>query len=426
MTAQAVPDGLTGSTGSTGSIADPATFVAGPPFAEFARMRTQDPVSWVDEVSLTRRSAKGAAVQRVGGFWAVTRHAAVVAVSRNVEVFSSAERGAFLTDPASRADLERSRQLLVGMDPPAHTKLRRVVTSAFTAALVRQMRESIAEHARDIVRRAVSGEEIDAVVDVAAELPLLVLADLLGIPREDRGLFLRWSNHLVGFDDPAYGGGDVEVFKQTFIEAFGYAIAAGKQKRRNPSDDLVSKLVVAEVDGRRLTEAEFCHLWLLLVVAGNETTRHLISGGLDLLADRPDLARRLSQRPDLVPGAVEEMLRWTTPIMQFRRTALRDIEVEGKQIRAGDKVVLYYLSANRDEEVFADPDRFDPQRSPNPHLAFGIGPHFCLGSHLAKVEATILFEELAGHLEGLRRRGPSVRLESNFMNGLKQLPIAFS
>jgi len=409
--------------GRTGSLADPATYLSGPPFAEFARRRRDEPVGWVDEVPLQRHSTRGTTVQRLGGYWAVTRYSAVVAASRNLDDFSSAERGAFLTDPTSRADLERSRQLLVGMDPPEHTKLRRVVTAVFTGALVKRMRGSIAEHAKEIVHRAATGHEIDAVAEMAADLPLLVLADLLAMPRADRGLLLRWSNNLVGFDDPAYGGGDVEVFKRTFIEAFGYALASAKDKRRNPGDDLVSKLVTADVDGQKLTEAEFCHLWLLLVVAGNETTRHLISGGLDLLADREDLAVRLREQPELVPGAVEEMLRWTTPIMQFRRTAVRDVELGGQLIRAGDKVALYYASANRDEEVFVDPEHFDLQRAPNPHLAFGVGPHFCLGSHLAKVEATILFEELAGRLDTLKRCGPTVRLESNFMNGIKALPI---
>ncbi|MEV4545557.1 cytochrome P450 [Micromonospora echinaurantiaca] len=417
---------LTRAAAVTGSLADPATYLDGPPFAEFARRRREAPVSWVAEVPLRRHSARGTVVQRVGGYWAVTGHAAVVAASRRPEIFSSAERGAFLADPTSRADLERSRQLLVGMDPPAHTRLRRVVTAAFTAPVVRGMRAAIAEHARQIVRRATAGQPVDAVAEVAAELPLLVLADLLGIPREDRGLFLRWSNNLVGFDDPAFGGGDVEVFKQTFVEAFGYALTAAKARRRDPGDDLVSRLVTAEVDGRRLTESEYCHLWLLLVVAGNETTRHLISGGLDLLADRPDLADRLARQPDLVPTAVDEMLRWTTPIMQFRRTAVVDTELAGQPIRAGDKVVLYYISANRDESVFDRPETFLLDRSPNPHLAFGVGPHFCLGSHLARVEAAVLFEELAPHLPRLRRAGPAVRLESNFMNGLKQLPVTFA
>jgi cytochrome P450 len=410
----------------TGGLADPATYRTGPPYREFARRRRDAPVGWVAEVALPRRSTRGTAVHRLGGFWAVTRHATVVAASRAPEVFSSAARGAFLADPVSPDDLARARQLLVGMDPPEHTWLRRMVTAAFPPAAIRQLRPAIARHACSLVRRVVTGAELDAVTDLAAELPLLVLADLLGIPRQDRGLFLRWSHQLVGFDDPAFGGGDVARFKATLQEAFGYALGVAREKRRRPGDDVVSRLVTTELAGRRLTEPEFCQLWLLLVVAGNETTRHLIAGGLDLLADRPDLARRLAGRPDLTAGAVEEMLRWTTPIMQFRRTAVRDTVLDGQPIRAGDKVVLYYISANRDERVFPDPDRFDPARSPNPHLAFGAGPHFCLGSQLARLEATVLFRGLAGHLDRLRRAGPALRLESNFMNGLRSLPVRFA
>ncbi|KAA2265819.1 cytochrome P450 [Solihabitans fulvus] len=409
----------------TMGLADPATYADGPPHAEFARRRREAPVAWVEGVLLERHSGGSAIVQRQDGYWAVTRHRAVIEASRAPEVFSSSARGPFLADPVSRGDLERNRQLLAGMDPPEHTRLRRVVTSVFTPATARRMRESIVDHAARVVARAVAGHEVDAVAAIAAELPLLVLADLLGIPRQDRGLFLQWSNHLIGFDDPAFGGGDVAVVNRTFVEAFAYAIEAGRAKRRRPAEDLVSRLVTAEVDGRRLTETEFCHLWLLLVVAGHETTRHLVSGGLELLAGRPDLSNQLAGRPDLMAGAVDEMLRWVTPIMQFRRTAQREVELDGTRISAGDKVVLYYISANRDESVFVDADRFDPGRSPNPHLAFGVGPHFCLGSHLARLEATTLFQELAPHLARLRPTGPPLRLRSNFMNGLKTLPVTF-
>jgi hypothetical protein len=408
-----------------GQLADPATYRTGPPHREFARRRREAPVGWVAEVPLPRRSTT-TGTQRVGGYWAVTRHPTVVAVSRAPDRFSSAAGGAFLADPASPEDLERTRQLLVGIDPPEHTWLRRMVTMAIPPAAVRRLQPAIAGHVRALVARVVAGDDFDAVTELAAELPLLVLADLLGVPRQDRGLFLRWSNQLVGFDDPAFGGGDVKQFKAALAESFGYACQAARAKRRNPGEDVVSRLVTAELDGRRLTEREFCHLWLLLVVAGNETTRHLISGGLDLLADRPRLARRLAARPDLVTGAVEELLRWVTPIMQFRRTAMCDTVLDGQPVRAGDKVVLYYISANRDETVFPDPDRFDPARSPNPHLAFGAGPHFCLGSQLARVEATALFGALAGHLGRLRRAGPAVRLESHFMNGLRALPVRFA
>ncbi|HJQ02924.1 MAG TPA: cytochrome P450 [Jatrophihabitans sp.] len=406
-------------------LSDPRTYAAGPPHAAFAHRRRQAPVSWVDPVVLPRRSGDSAVRQRLDGFWAVTRHADVVAVSRSPEVFSSAARGPFLAEPASRDELERTRQLLVGMDPPEHTGLRRVASTAFTPAVVRGLRESVAGHADRIVAAVTTGDPVDAVADVAAELPLLVLADLLGLPRSDRGLLLRWSNRLVGFDDPAYGGGDVAEFNRTMKEALAYAIDVGRRRRRRPGDDLMSRLVTAEVDGRRLTEAEFCHLWLLLVVAGHDTTRHLISGGIELFAADRELAERMSARPDLVVSAVEELLRWVTPIMQFRRTAQCDVTVGGAGIAAGDKVVLYYVSANRDDEVFVEAGCFRPDRAPNPHVAFGAGPHFCLGAQLARLEAATLLTALLPHLRRLRSAGRPDRLQSNFMNGLKSLPVVF-
>ncbi|MFE3171572.1 cytochrome P450 [Amycolatopsis sp. NPDC059090] len=405
-------------------IADPAAYRSGPPHAEFARLRAEEPVSWVEEASLRRRGRTGEVVQRGDGFWAVTRHATVVEASRSPEVFSSAAGGPFLTDAKSPADLDRTRQLLVGMDAPEHAKLRKAATGAFTPRAVRALESSIAAHAKRLVADAVAAGGADAVADLAAELPLLVLADLLGMPRQDRGLLYRWSNNLVGFDDPEYGGGDIEAFQRTFFEAFAYAMEAARERKRRPGEDLVSRLVAADVDGRKLTEKEFCHLWLLLVVAGNETTRHLLSGTLELCADDPVLPHALRDGAD--PAlAVEELLRWITPIMQFRRTATRDTELDGRRIAAGDKVVLYYISANRDERAFAGPDRFDPARPDVRHLAFGAGPHYCLGAHLARAEGVAFLRELAPHLPRLRRAGATVRLESNFMNGIKALPLEF-
>jgi cytochrome P450 len=407
-------------------LSDPATYLAGVPHDAFARHRRHAPVVWVEEPALRRHSAARSVVHRGSGYWAVTRYAAVVSASRAPELFSSASRGAFLADPKSREDLERARQLLVNMDAPQHTKTRRLVTAAFSPRAVRAMHASVHAHAQAIVDRVVGAEAFDVVHDLAAELPLLVLADLLGIPRQDRGLLFRWSNNLVGFDDPDFGGGSVDAFKQTFVEAFAYALDVAAAKRQRPGDDLASLLVTSEVDGRRLNENEFCHFWILLVVAGNETTRHLISGSLELLADRPDLRGQLVTDPGLMPMAVEELLRWITPIMQFRRTTTREVELDGQLIPAGGKVILYYISANRDEAVFACPDQLDLGRVPNPHLAFGVGPHFCLGAQLARLEVSTILTLLCPHLPRLRRTGPTVRLESNFMNGLKSMPACFT
>lgn len=407
-------------------IAHPLTYAEGVPHESFAALQRDDPVSWTPEPLLERHSAGGRTAQRGTGYWAVTRHAAVLEASRRTDAFSSARRGAFLVDPRSRRDLEQSRQLLVNMDAPHHTGIRRVVTAVFTPRAVRRLADQVRDHARTVVAAAVVKGECDAVADLAAELPLLVLADLLGMDPADRHLLFTWSNHLVGFDDPEYGGGDIDAYRRTLGEAFRYALDTAALRREKPGDDLVSLLVNAEVDGRKLTDREFCHLWLLLVVAGNETTRHLISNSILALAQHPEQRQRLVDDPALVPSAVEELLRWVTPIMQFRRTATRDVELDGRLIREGDKVVLYYTAANRDPAVFADPHRLDLGRDPNPHLAFGVGPHFCLGASLARLEARTLLDEIRPHLRHLTVTGDVIRLGSNFVNGLKVLPIGLS
>ncbi|MBV9449469.1 MAG: cytochrome P450 [Streptosporangiaceae bacterium] len=405
-------------------LADPAVYGAGVPWQEFARRRRAAAVTWVDEPALRRHStAGGVRSHRGSGFWAVTQHAAIVSASRSPTVFSSAARGAFLADPETAEDLERARQLLVNMDAPEHGRIRHLVTAAFTPRAVHALSASIHDHAARLAGRALAAGGFDAVADIAAELPLLVLADLLGIPRSDRGLLLRWSNNLVGFDDPEYGAGSVDSYRETFGEAFRYARDLAARRRRSPGDDLISGLVAANGTGRRLTDQEFCQLWLLLVIAGNETTRHLLSGALLALAEQPDQVSMLVADPGRTPRAVDELLRWVTPIMQFRRTALADTELGGQRIRAGEKVVLYYISANRDETVFRAPDRLDLGRQPNPHLAFGVGPHYCLGSHLAHLETRIMLDAMRPYLADLRLAGPVTRLQSSFMNGIKSLPM---
>lgn len=350
----------------------------------------------------------------------------MAAVSRQPKLFSSASRGAFFVDPKSHQDLERTRQLLINMDAPQHSTIRRLVSDAFTPVAVRHLQENIRRHAQAIVARAIGQEQFDAVRDMAAELPIAVLADLLGMPPQDRGLIYKWSNNIVGFDDPEYGGGSIEAYQQTFVEAFQYAREIASAKRRQPGDDLISQMVKSDKEGHRLTETEFCHLWLLLVIGGNESTRHLISGSLQALNEWPDERNRLIANPDLIPTAVEELLRWVTPVMQFRRTAIEDTEINGQKINEGDKVILYYISANRDEKVFESADQLNLTRSPNPHLSFGIGPHFCLGAHLARLEAATLLKALLPHLTKFQIIGPVTRLKSNFMNGIKSMPSRFA
>lgn len=405
-------------------LADPATYAVAVPHDEFARRRKAAAVAWVEEPELAVRSRnEGTSVRKGPGFWAVTRHATVVEVARDPATFSSAAGGAFLADPRTREDLARARQLLVNMDVPEHTRVRRYVTAAFTPRAVKALAGAVRAHSAALVARVARQDAFDAVADLAAELPLLVLADLLGIPRTDRHLLLRWSNNLVGFDDPEYGGGSVDAYRRTFQEALGYADELYRRRRQAPGDDLTSRLATADVDGLRLAPAEFGQLWLLLVIAGNETTRHLLSGALLALTEWPEQCDRLAADPQLTSPAVDELLRWVSPTMQFRRTAVRNTVLDGQPLQAGDKVVLYYISANRDEEVFAEPDRLDLGRRPNPHLAFGVGPHYCLGSHLAHLEAATLLDTLRPYLPRLRRVGPTVRLASSFVNGIKSLPL---
>ncbi len=402
-------------------IADPATYAKGVPHEHFAGLRAAGGVTWTDEPALWRHSAVGRTLQRGTGFWAVTAHDAIIVASRRPEDFSSAAKGAFLVDPRTVADLNTARQLLVNMDAPQHSRIRKLVTSVFTPRAMRELSESVHQHAAQIVENAIAAGTFDGVTDLAAELPLLVLSDLLGMPREDRHLLYRWSNNLVGFDDPEYGGGDIEAYRATFGEAFKYALGIAFERRENPRDDLISLLANAQVDGKRLADREFCQFWLLLVVAGNETTRHLISNAVQMLLADPALQTALGDSP--VNLAVEEFIRAVTPIMQFRRTATRDVTLAGQHIAAGDKVVLYYVSGNRDKAVFDEPDTINLRRDPTPHLSFGIGPHFCLGAHLARMEAAAMLQALRPHLSRLRHAGPVVRLESNFVNGIKAMPL---
>jgi cholest-4-en-3-one 26-monooxygenase len=327
------------------------------------------------------------------------------------------------------------QQQMIHMDDPAHARLRSIVSAGFTPRMIRRLEDHVQELAAAIVDgvagKVVEGPggprgECDFVTDVAAELPLQVLAELLGVPLEDRWRLFDWSNRLIGFEDPEYGS-PVDA-RMALNELFNYAYELAQDRRAAPRDDIVSALVTAEVEGQRLTDVEFNMFFFLLVIAGNETTRNAISGGMLALSEHPDQRAALLASLDArLPGAVEEILRWVTPVMQFRRTATRDVELGGKSISAGDKVVMYYSSANRDEAVFGPTAGvFDIARSPNPHVAFGFGPHFCLGASLARVEMRALFGELLRRLPDIEVAGPVERLQSNFINGIKHLPVRFT
>jgi cholest-4-en-3-one 26-monooxygenase len=338
-------------------------------------------------------------------------------------VFSS-EWGITLHE-ADEEQLAQQRMMMLMMDPPRHTRLRLLVNKGFTPRMVERLHERVREVTRDIVDSIVDRGACDFVVDVAAELPLQVIAEIMGVPPSDRHQLFVWSNQMIGSEDPEYAVSE-EVAQTAMIEMFGYANELATHKRANPADDIISVLLQAEVDGERLSDLEFDLFFELLAIAGNETTRNLISHGMLALMEHPDQRELLVEDRSLLPNAIEEMLRYASPVMYMRRTARETFELRGETIQAGDKVALWYIAANHDPAVFPDPHRFDIRRETGDHEAFGGGgPHFCLGSHLAKLEIKVMFDELLTRIPRMEQSGPAERLRSNFINGIKHLPVTF-
>jgi cholest-4-en-3-one 26-monooxygenase len=393
-------------------IFDPDVYVHGVPHDAFRALRAEHPVSFQPE------PPDGV------GFWAVTKYQDIVTVSKDPHAFSSYRGGTNIKDYPP-ADLDVIRMLMLNMDPPQHTKFRRLTAMGFTPRMIAGMEAYIRRAAREIVDDVIERGACDFVKDIAAELPLTVIADMLGVPQADRHRVFDWSNRLIGFDDPEFQT-SLEDARAAAAEMWAYANELAEQRRGQEGRDLVTVLVNARIDGEQLTEMEFDAFFLLLSVAGNETTRHLISGGMLALIEHPEAREKLRAQPTLLTSGVEEMLRWVTPVIHFRRTATRDVEVRGQQIEEGEKVVLFYASANRDEEIFPDGHVFDVARTPNEHLAFGTGPHSCLGLNLARLEIKIIFEEILGRMHDMALAGPVRRLRSNFVNGVKSMPVTFA
>jgi cytochrome P450 len=406
-------------------LSAPATFESGVPHEAFDRLRAVAPVAWhTEQLPEMLTQARGLTnLIESPGFWAVTSHAAVTEVSRTPEVYSSWLGTVFLNsvDPMS---LSLARQMMLNMDPPDHSRLRRILQPIFTPRAVERLRQSVETNAREIIDEVVGEGACDLVTSVSAEMPLRVLADLLGMPRSDRGLMFDWSNKLIGLEDPEYGG-DLNQSLTAFAEMMQYGKTIADARRAEPADDIVSMIVNAEVDGERLSDVEFAMFWLLLVIAGNETTRNSFSGAVVALHEH-DRWTFLGDRPDLLPTAVDELVRYVSPVIQFRRTATQDTALGGQHLRAGDKVVVWYGAANRDPAVFEEPHALDLARQPNPHVGFGIGPHFCLGSHLARLQLTSLLGETLRRLPDLQIDGPVLRVRSNFINGIRHLPVRFT
>jgi cholest-4-en-3-one 26-monooxygenase len=393
-------------------LSDSRSYVPGVPHAWLAYLRRHDPVHWQDE-------------DGGPGFWAVTRYEDCVTVNRDYERFSSAARG---TMPFEMPDEDVAQQglMMLNMDPPLHTRYRRLVNKGFTPRMVRDLEANIHRVTDTIIDQVIEEGEADFVTDLSAELPLQVIAELLGVPQDDRHRMFEWSNRMVGNEDPEYQTQAEEALVAA-MELYAYAAELFATKRIDPHADLMSVLTTVEVEGEQLSEMELELFFLLLTVAGNETTRNLMSGAMDTFFQHPDQWQRLRDDRSLLPRAVEEMLRFVSPVMNFRRTAMCDLTLSGTDIKAGDKVVFFHASANRDEDVFAAADTFDIGRDPNPHLAFGGGgPHFCLGANLARMEIRVMFEHLLDRMPDIRRRGDLQRLQSQFINGVKHLPVSFT
>jgi cholest-4-en-3-one 26-monooxygenase len=395
-------------------LIDGRNFVAGVPHEWFRRLRAEAPVYWHPEKAAHR-----------GGFWTVTDYDDCVTVNRDWERFSSYKHSALFTD-MDDDQLAQQRMMMLNMDPTMHTRYRRLVNKGFTPKLVRDLEQQIVGYADGIIDAVCERGTADFVEEISAELPLLVIAELLGVPQEDRRKVFDWSNRMIGSDDPEYQieGADSG---EAAMAVFSYAEELAAARRLEPRQDLVSTLINAEVEGEKLDQLELDLFFMLLIVAGNETTRNLMSGAMVAFFDHPDQWEKLRQDRSLLPGAVEEMLRFVTPVMHFRRTVVADTELGGQALQEGDKIVFWHTSANRDESVFTDPDTFDIARSPNNHMAFGGGgPHFCLGANLARMEIMVMFGRLLDRIPDIRLDGEVQRLQSNFINGTKHIPVAFA
>jgi cholest-4-en-3-one 26-monooxygenase len=392
-------------------LLDPDVFRTGRHHEMFKVLRAEDPIHWTEE-------------KDGPGFWSITRHADLITVNREAQLFSSAEQGISIPDITPEGEMVR--EMMLYMDPPRHTRYRRLVNKGFTPRMIGLLETGLRTKCQLILDEVVERGECDFVLDIAAELPLQAIAEMMGVPSDDRHKLFDWTNRMIGIDDPEFEG-DRESAGEAATELYLYANSLATEKRKQLSDDILSKLLGAELDGDELTETEFDMFFMLLSVAGNETTRNATSHGMRALLDNPEQFEKLKADRALLPGAIEEILRWATPVLHFRRTAMADYDLAGTTIRQGDKVVIWHISANRDETVFDDPFTFDIERSPNDHIAFGGGgAHFCLGANLARMELDLIFTEILDRLPDLQSNGETEYLRSNFIGGIKHMPIKFS
>lgn len=402
---------------------DPDVFVRGDAHSLWRVLRAHDPVHWNEGRTVKLSSGRE---RWHPGFWNITRYDDIFRVSRDPETFISGEGIALTVEPPEeiRAQMEAMGeipQMMIETDPPRHTKQRQIVNKGFTPRAISRLESHVRTIADTILDGLEARTECDFVVDVSAKLPLAVICELLGVDRKDWQLVFDLSNRILGGDDPEYQNGPGEDVTQMVI--YGFFRNLIEERRARPREDLISALGAAHIDGEPLNYLELVMFCTLLMVAGNETTRNATTGGVLALLEHPGQLERLEADPSLMPTAVEEVLRWTSPVMHMTRVATRDVELRGKTIKAGDRVAMWYPSANRDEDAFGDADRFDILRQPNEHIAFGVGEHFCLGANLARLELRVILGEVLRRMEGLELAGPPERLRSNFVGGIKHLPV---
>ena len=400
-------------------IIDPDFYVAhGYPHEAWAELRRESPVFYWDK-------------NENMPFWAITKHADITQIGKMPEKFLSGPDLVIRTDPEPPGGEFQPPPTLIQLDPPIHGKYRKIVSKRFTPGALRKITADIDRVAAQIVEGLLAeGDEgtCDFVEKVAAPLPIAVISWLLGVPESDWHLLFDWTNRTLGAGDPEYqieGTDPGETARQAMIELFQYFTKMVEDRKKNPTDDLVSLFAHAEVDGKPLPPMDVLSYCMIIVIAGNETTRNATAGGMAALIEHPDELRRVQQDPSLFQPCIEEMLRWTSPIIHFARTATEDFELRGKTIKAGDKVALFYPSANRDEEVFEDPYTFRVDRNPNRHIAFGIGEHFCAGAHVARLEMSYAFRSLIPRIAEIEFAGPRDRLRSSLVGGIKRLPIRY-
>ncbi len=398
-------------------LSSPDSFVDAVPHPTFDSHRSDSPVLWLEP---GRRHGLGDG----SGFWSATTHDAVSDVLRDATTFSSWEKGIRMEEHGPES-LAIERRMLILLDPPDHTRLRLTVNKRFLPRMIAELRASIEAITDEAIDRMAAAGRCDFVDDIAVEIPLLVIADLLGVEPEDRADFRRWSDTIISADDPDLAAGPADAVA-AMRELMAYGDGVLERKRSDPGDDVLSILATAVSDDGVLTDDRLLMFWYLLLIAGNETTRNALANAMVAFAANPDQWELLRSDPDaMIDGAIEEVLRFVSPVQYLRRTATVDVELGGVAVAAGDPVVAWLTAANRDPEVFADPHRFDITRDPNPHVAFGLGTHFCLGAHLARLELDVVLRALVERLPDLELDGPARRVRTNFINGMKSLPVRY-